>query len=71
LTFEDSGKNYEFGGSSISNNPITNPVNSYNYESNRMRQASSYAMSEAKAMSALNTINLRDVASGRNSRIGS
>jgi hypothetical protein len=31
----DSTKNYEFGGSNLSNNPITNPVNSYQFNYGR------------------------------------
>lgn len=34
----DSTKNYEFGGTQLNNNPITNPVNSYQFDYNRYRQ---------------------------------
>jgi hypothetical protein len=34
----DSTKNYEFGGSQLNTNPITNPVNSYQFDYNRYRQ---------------------------------
>ncbi len=31
----DSTKNYDFGGSNLSSNPITNPVNSYQFNYGR------------------------------------
>lgn len=35
--FLDSSKNYEFGGTSLNHNPITNPVNSYQFNYNSFR----------------------------------
>lgn len=64
----DSGKKYEFGDSHLEHNPITNPVNSYNYENNRLRQANNNAVNVVNAMNALNSVNLREVASGRNGK---
>jgi hypothetical protein len=34
----DNTKNYDFGGSKLSHNPITNPVNSYQFNYNKFRQ---------------------------------
>jgi len=68
INYLDSGKNYEFGGTSLQNNPITNPVNSYNFENIRSTKANSYAMNAANAMNAINSVNLRDVASVRNGK---
>jgi hypothetical protein len=42
ITFLDSNKNYDYGHSSnLSVNPITNPVNSYNFNSYRQGQTQS------------------------------
>jgi hypothetical protein len=38
LIYLDSTKKYEFGGSQLENNPLTNPKNSYQFNYNRMRQ---------------------------------
>ena len=35
---KDSTKNYDFGGSKLSTNPITNPVNSYQFNFSKYRQ---------------------------------
>ena len=65
INYSDSGKNYEFSGSSLQHNPITNPVNSYNFEFNRFRQGNSYSTNAANA---LNSINLPEVAIGRSGK---